>query len=282
VSVSASWFDTAKPEEFCGMKTPQLEAAAFHEFETSWNAAFRASGGKACGGQTARQIFDRIKDAQIKAVATPPDLTGFDALATACAVELTHPGNPPGFKGFGLWSGGYACSKVASSLFKVITLETKPKGSIVDGILSSPKQKPELADSWKKCAAKMWNSLSVKFVEQMRDTVTVFFRYAGTDSVLYRQELPALQKLLESGAVKKVIFEVVLQDADGCGVHDGFKREVVNQREKLKDVLVDVATKINTAKPKSVATVSARAPPRGGVAAHIRARRNAILQPRDQ
>jgi len=245
--VGANWYDTALPAQFCGITTNELDTAAFAQWDTAFKAAY-GDAGTACGGKTSRQVFDMIKAAQVQAVATPPVLTGFDGLATACAADLTGTTT-----GYALWSGGYLCSQIAQSLFHQTSLESTKLGSVLNAVFNWPTVKA-LETSWKACCGKMWNAVSIKFVAQMSGTVTVFFRYAGTDSVLYKQELPALQALFTAGTVTKVNFEVVLPDtANACGVVDGLHTEVTVASEGiLAATLLSVAARANALSPGSV------------------------------
>jgi len=209
-SVGSNWYDGAAATEYCGVTTQVLDGLAFATWETQWAIAYGAKTTTGCGGKTARQVFDMVKAAQVKAVQATPDLTGFSDLATACKADLTGTTT-----GYALWSGGFACSEVAQQA-GLTTLEATKFGKVLNAVFTYPEgaKAALLAPEWKKCCGKMWNAVSVMFVDQMTGVVTVYFRFAGTDSVLYKQELPAIQVLFPA-KVTTVKFEVVQQTS--CG-----------------------------------------------------------------
>jgi len=246
----SNWYDTAQPAEFCGITTVPLDTAAFAQFETAWASAYGAKNSLGCGGQTARAVLDKIKLAMVAADARK-DYSLFDSLAVECAADLTG-----GASNYALWSGGYLCSEIAQHLFHQTSLESTKFGKVLNAMFNWPTNSA-FETAWKSCCGKMWNSMSVKFVDQMKGAVTVYFRFAGTSSVLYKQELPSLKKLFDAGTVTSVAFEVVLPDsAHKCGVRPGLRTVVTKLTHPAATALTDTLTAVgaaaNTEQPGSV------------------------------
>lgn len=104
----------------------------------------------------------------------------FADLAEAMKAELRILPSKP----LALWSGGYDVSLYARQKKGCTTLESTILGGVFDEL--------ELYSDWK-CIGPLWNAISRKFVEQGYGFVHVFMRVHAPDSVLYREEVPALQ-----------------------------------------------------------------------------------------
>ncbi|NHB63191.1 hypothetical protein [Photorhabdus sp. RW14-46] len=88
-------------------------------------------------------------------------------------------------KPLALWSGGFAVSEYARFNKECTTLESTILGGVLDAL--------NLFSDWK-CIAPMWNAISRKYVQKGYGTAHIFLRVHAPDSVLYRQEIPALEK----------------------------------------------------------------------------------------
>uniref|UniRef100_A0AAU3H0Y2 Uncharacterized protein n=1 Tax=Streptomyces sp. NBC_01401 TaxID=2903854 RepID=A0AAU3H0Y2_9ACTN len=104
-----------------------------------------------------------------------------------------------------LWSGGFDTSKYANSKGHT-PLEFSPLGAVVD--------KLELHSDWA-LQGKLWNALSVAYVNHATGPVHVFMRAYDPTSVLVKQEIPQLRKLQKLNPNVKLVWHPLYTTPDG-------------------------------------------------------------------
>lgn len=104
-----------------------------------------------------------------------------------------------------LWSGGFDTSKYANSKGHT-PLEFSPLGAVVDQL--------EMHADWR-LQGKLWNALSVAYVNHATGPVHVFMRAYDPSSVLVKQEIPQLRKLQKLNPNVKLVWHPLYTTPDG-------------------------------------------------------------------